>query len=112
MLAGQRDFVHHALATMAGASLDYVDRVLQGHSAKGITALAWKAGYPMRVTLQLQTNMGGIPPNKALHARHRSAFPHTPQRLEWQLDFLPSPAQQSPRPPTGYARAPGSQQQK
>src|SRR3546814_2831843 len=81
ILAGQRDFVHHALATMAGASLDYVDRVLQGHSAKGITALAWKAGCSMRVALQLQTNMGGIPPNKALHARDGSDFPLTPKEM-------------------------------
>src|SRR3546814_4452504 len=94
ILAGQRDFVHHALATMAGASLDYVDRVLQGHSAKGITALAWKAGCSMRVALQLQTNMGGIPPNKALHARDGSDFPLTPKEMEWQLDFFASLGQQ------------------
>src|SRR3546814_17512364 len=75
---------------MAGASLDYVDRVLQGHSAKGITALAWKAGCSMRVALQLQTNMGGIPPNKALHARDGSDFPLTPKAMEWQLDFFAS----------------------
>ncbi|HEY9548190.1 MAG TPA: DUF2336 domain-containing protein [Kiloniellaceae bacterium] len=94
VLAGQRDFVRHALATMAGVGLDYVDRVLQGHSAKGITALAWKAGCSMRVALQLQTNMGGIPPNKALHARDGSDFPLSPEEMEWQLDFFASLGQQ------------------
>src|SRR3546814_17755241 len=83
-----------SLATRAGASLDYGDRVLQGHSAKGITALAWKAGCSMRVALQLQTNMGGIPPNKALHARDGSDFPLTPKEMEWQLDFFASLGQQ------------------
>src|SRR3546814_21186725 len=76
---------------MAGASLDYVDRVLQGHSAKGITELAWKAGCSMRVALQLQTNMGGIPPNKALHARDGSDFPLTPNAMEGQTDFFARP---------------------
>lgn len=94
VLAGQRDFVRHALATMAGVGLDYVDRVMQGHSAKGITALAWKAGCSMRVALQLQTNMGGIPPNKALHARDGSDFPLSPEEMEWQLDFFASLGQQ------------------
>lgn len=94
VLAGQRDFVRHALAAMAGVGVDFVDRVLQGHSAKGITALAWKAGCSMRVALQLQTNMGGIPPNKALHARGGSDFPLTPEEMAWQLDFFASLGQQ------------------
>ncbi|WP_340116664.1 DUF2336 domain-containing protein [Pelagibius sp. 7325] len=94
VLAGQRDFVRHALAALAGVGVDYVDRVLQGHSAKGITALAWKAGCTMRVALQLQTNMGGIPPNKALHARDGSDFPLSAEEMEWQLDFFASLGQQ------------------
>ncbi|HMA15033.1 MAG: DUF2336 domain-containing protein [Bacteroidota bacterium] len=94
VLAGQRDFVRHALAAMAGVGVDFVDRVLQGHSAKGITALAWKAGCSMRVALQLQTNMGGIPPNKALHARGGSDFPLSPEEMAWQLDFFASLGQQ------------------
>jgi len=90
VLAGQRDFVRHALALMAKVDVDFVDRVLQGHSAKGITALVWKAGCSMRVALQLQTNMGGIPPNKALNARGGSDFPLSPEEMEWQLDFFAS----------------------
>lgn len=94
ILAGQRDFVRHALAALAGVGVDYVDRVLQGHSAKGITALAWKAHCSMRVALQLQTNMGGIPPNKALHARDGCEFPLSVEEMEWQLDFFASLGQQ------------------
>jgi uncharacterized protein (DUF2336 family) len=90
VLAGQRDFVRHALAAMAGVTTDYIDRVLQGHSAKGITALAWKAGCSMRLALQLQTSMGGIPPNKALRPRDGTEFPLSPEEMEWQLDFFSS----------------------
>ena len=94
VLAGQRDFVRHALALMAGFQVDMVDRVLSRRSAKGITALAWKAGCSMRVALQLQTNMGGIPPAKALHARDGSDFPLSPEEMEWQLDFFASLGQE------------------
>lgn len=90
VLAGKRDFVRHALALMAGVEVEFVDRVLQGHSAKGITALAWKADCSMRVALQLQTNMGGIPPKKALNPRNGSDFPLSPEEMEWQLDFFGS----------------------
>jgi uncharacterized protein (DUF2336 family) len=90
VLAGRRDFVRHALATMAEVPVDYIDRVLQGHSAKGITALAWKAGCSMRLALQLQTSMGGIPPNKALRPRDGTEFPLSPEEMEWQLDFFSS----------------------
>jgi uncharacterized protein (DUF2336 family) len=90
VLAGKRDFVRHALALLAGVQVDFVDRVLQGHSAKGIVALVWKADCSMRVALQLQTNMGGIPPNKALRARDGTDFPLTVEEMEWQLDFFAS----------------------
>ncbi len=93
VLAGKRDFVRHALALMARVEIDFIDRVLQGHSAKGITALAWKAGCSMRVAMQLQTNMGGIPPAKALHARN-GEFPLSPEEMEWQLDFFASLGQE------------------
>ncbi|WP_193368841.1 DUF2336 domain-containing protein [Pelagibius marinus] len=93
VLAGKRDFVRHALALMAGVEVDFIDRVLQGHSAKGVTALAWKAGCSMRVAMQLQTNMGGIPPAKALHARD-GEFPLSPEEMEWQLDFFASLGQE------------------
>src|SRR3546814_12991313 len=48
ILAGQRDFVTHALATMAGAGPNYVDRCLTRNTAKGITAPPRKHGTPSR----------------------------------------------------------------
>ena len=90
VLAGRRDFVRHALALLAAVDVGFVDRVLQGHSAKGIVALVWKADCSMRVALQLQTNMGGIPPNKALRARDGTDFPLSVEEMEWQLDFFAS----------------------
>ncbi len=90
ILAGKRDFVRHGLALRAKVGVDFVDRILNGHSAKGITALAWRGDCGMRLALQLQTNLGGIPPNKALRARDGSDYPLTTEEMEWQLDFFSS----------------------
>ncbi len=90
ILAGQRDFVRHGLALRASVGVDTVDRGLNGHSAKGLTALAWKGGCSMRLALQLQTNMAGIPPNKALRAKDGMDFPLSVEEMEWQLDFFAS----------------------
>ncbi len=90
VLAGKRDFVRHGLALRAKVDVDYIDRILNGHSAKGITALAWKADCGMRLALQLQTNMAGIAPNKALRAKNGSDYPLSTEEMEWQLDFFAS----------------------
>ncbi|WP_299394828.1 DUF2336 domain-containing protein [Pelagibius sp.] len=90
VLAGKREFVCHGLALLGEIDVGLVERVLSGRSAKGVTALAWKAGCSMRMALQLQTNMGGIPPNKALHARNGTDFPLSPEEMKWQLDFFAS----------------------
>lgn len=90
ILAGKRDFVRHGMALRAKVGVDFVDRILNGHSAKGITALAWRGDCGMRLAMQLQTNLGGIPPNKALRARDGSDYPLTTEEMEWQLDFFSS----------------------
>ena len=82
--------MRHGLALRAKVDVDYIDRILNGHSAKGITALAWKADCGMRLALQLQTNMAGIAPNKALRAKNGSDYPLSTEEMEWQLDFFAS----------------------
>ena len=87
---GDRDLVRHGLALRAGMPLDLVDHILSSHSAKGVTALAWKAGFSMRFATQLQLRMGGIPPNQVLKPRDGTDFPLGPDELAWQLDFFQS----------------------
>ena len=86
--AGQRPFVRAALAVMAGVRLDVVDKILQARSAKGMTALAWKAGLPMRMAVQLQTRIGGISPRQALQARNGKDYPLSQDELTWQIEFF------------------------
>jgi uncharacterized protein (DUF2336 family) len=85
---GDRALVREALVLRTGMDEATVDRILGAGSAKGLTALAWKAGLGMRVATQLQLRMGGIPPSDVLNARDGVDYPLTPDEMDWQLGFF------------------------
>ena len=66
---GQRAFARAALIVMSELKPAVVDKILSARSAKGMTALAWKAGLSMRTAVQLQTRLGGVNPRQALQPR-------------------------------------------
>ncbi len=84
---GDRESVRQGL-TQTGLSAALVERILSSGSAKAITALAWKAGFGMRVATQLQLRMGGIPPAEALSPRRGGGYALAPQEMAWQLEFF------------------------
>ncbi len=87
---GNRDLVRHGLALRAGLPLSLIDHILSAHSAKGVTALAWKAGCTMRFASQLQLRIGGIIPSQVLNPRSGTDYPLSPEEMDWQLDFFQS----------------------
>ncbi len=87
---GDRDLVRHGLALRAELPLSLIDHVLAAHSAKGVTALAWKAGCAMRFASQLQLRLGGIAPNHVLNPRGGTDYPLSDEAMDWQLDFFQS----------------------
>ena len=87
---GDRALVRELLVRRSAMDEAAVERILAAGSAKGITALAWKAGLGMRVATQLQLRMGGIPPGDVLHARDGVDYPLTDDEMIWQLDFFQS----------------------
>ena len=87
---GNRDLVRHGLALRADLPLSLIDHILSAHSAKGVTALAWKAGCTMRFASQLQLRLGGIVPSQVLNPRSGTDYPLSPEEMEWQLDFFQS----------------------
>jgi uncharacterized protein (DUF2336 family) len=87
---GDRDLVRHGLALRAKIPLSLIDHVLSAHSAKGVTALAWKAGCTMRFASQLQLRLGGIAPNQVLNPRGGTDYPLSDDEMDWQLDFFQS----------------------
>jgi len=86
--AGERDLVRHALALRAEVPVAMVDHILTAHSAKGVTALAWKAGCPMRFAAQLQLRLGGIAPSQVLNPRDGTDYPLSEDEMVWQLEFF------------------------
>ena len=85
---GERAFVTTALALKSGAESSIVSRILSAGSAKGVTALAWKAGLSMRLALQLQTRLAGITPQQALYPKDGTDYPLPEADLRWQLEFF------------------------
>ncbi len=88
--AGDRDEVSARLTERSQLGPEVIERVLSSGSAKAITALAWKAGLDMRMAIQLQLRIGGIPPRKLLQARDGIDFPLSVEEMTWQIEFFES----------------------
>lgn len=89
-LGSDRALARAALAVLAELPIELVERVLGAHSAKGITALAWKSGLSMRAAAKVQLQLGQIPPGSALQPRTDGRYPMSEEAMRWQLDFFAS----------------------
>ena len=87
-LGNDRNFARAALAVLGNLPLEVVDRVLGAHSAKGVTALAWRCGLSMRAAVRVQVQLGQIPPAAALQPRNDGRYPMTEEAMRWQLEFF------------------------
>lgn len=85
---GDRRAVTDALARDSDLPRDQVERMLQSQSAKGITALAWKAGLPARLAVQLQLRLAGISPHATLKPREGVLYPLSEEEMTWQIEFF------------------------
>lgn len=87
---GERDFVSMALALKADLTHETVQKAVSLQSAKGVTAIAWKAGLNMTQAVQLQLRLSRIAPSSVLKARNGEAFPLSSEEMTWQLEFFES----------------------
>ena len=85
---GGGEMVKAALAVLAGLPLKVIEKTVQTNSAKGLVAVAWKAGLPMRLAERLQGKLAKIPPRNVMLARGGTDYPLSDEELEWQLDFI------------------------
>lgn len=65
-----------------------VEKAFQDRSAKGITAVTWKAGFSAKLAEQIQSKLAAISPRDVLRPRNDGAYPLGADDLEWQLGFL------------------------
>lgn len=87
----QVEFVKTALALMIGCDISVVDGVLQSHSPRGVTALAWRAGLTMRTAILLQVRAARIHPRRLLNARDGTDYPISEVEMIWHLEFFGVP---------------------
>jgi uncharacterized protein (DUF2336 family) len=85
---GDRSFVRAALSVLSDLPVEGVDRVLAAHSAKGIVALAWKAGLAMPTAVRLQIVLGHIVQPALVKPRVDGGYPMSEEAMRWQLEFL------------------------
>lgn len=85
---GDRGFVLAALAVKANVPLDAVDKIIGGQSARGVTALCWRAKLSMRLCRQIQLRIANIPPTSVLNARDGTHYPMSDSEMTWQLEFF------------------------
>lgn len=85
---GDRVFVTAALASLAGVPVEVVQKAVSLESAKGLTALAWKAGLGMPTAVQLQLRLAHIGPDGVLRPRNGTDYPMAPEDMRWQIEFF------------------------
>ncbi len=84
----QIEFARVALSVRSGIPPLLVDKILQSHSGKAVTALAWRADLTMRTAFLLQKEMSTIPPNQFVYPRDGMNYPLTADEMSWQLEFF------------------------
>ena len=85
---GDRGFVIAALALASGVTRPAVQKVVSLASAKGIVAVAWRAGFSMAFAEQLQLRLARIAPGELMRSKDGGAFPMTDEELDWQIEFF------------------------
>jgi len=86
--ANEREFVMASIALRAGIPLWGVERIVDGQSAKGVTALCWKVGIKMRFAIELQRRLARVAPASVIHARDGIDYPFSEEDMQGRLDLL------------------------
>jgi uncharacterized protein (DUF2336 family) len=86
--AGNREGAFEGLALLAGVKRGAVDKIVASRSAKAVTALAWKAGIPMRSAFKIQSLVLKLPADELLPARAGVEFPLSEDEMRWHLSYF------------------------
>lgn len=82
------DAIIEILARTPNIAPDVTRETLNGRNARGLVALAWKAGLPASLAAAIQIHLALIPPTRAILPSADGSYALTPKELNWQLDFL------------------------
>lgn len=78
---GEREFVISALSLLSEVPKSATKRIIDADDPRAVTALAWKAGVPMREAIQLQLKLAKIHYSKLLYAREGTDYPMSEKEM-------------------------------
>lgn len=84
---GNRELTMASLSLLSGLKIEVVRSVVTNHSAKGMLAVAWKAGLSTKLAETLQKKLALVSLKDLLRAQGPD-YPLDDADLEWQLDFI------------------------
>ncbi|SCA57022.1 conserved hypothetical protein [Candidatus Terasakiella magnetica] len=87
MAEGENEFVVAALAEKASLHLSVAQRMITMRSARGVSALCWKAGMEARVAAHIQAKVAHIPAEDILK-HNKGGYALNEEELQWQVDFF------------------------
>ena len=79
------------LAVKADVPTTVIERACGLRSAKGVVALAWKAGLNVKTASVLQVALAHLAPDQILRPGKDGTFPLSDDEMRWQLAFLDVP---------------------
>jgi uncharacterized protein (DUF2336 family) len=82
------EFLQRSYELLTGLSADHVERMLQSGSAKGLCALAWKAGHGADIAVSLQRRVGNIPAKSMILEAKDGSYQMKEEELEWYVDYF------------------------
>jgi uncharacterized protein (DUF2336 family) len=85
---GDRETVTLALALLSKAGIGPARRIMDSRSAHAVTALVWKAGLNMRVSVAIQSAVLKLPGKDMLLARGGTDFPLGPEEMATHLSLF------------------------
>jgi uncharacterized protein (DUF2336 family) len=86
--SGHKENVAAALALLARAPVEIVQKILVAGSARPLTALVWRADLSMRVAFKIQRFVMHLKTGDLLPARAGIHFPMTEDEMRWHLDYF------------------------
>ena len=84
---GNRELTMASLSLLSGLKIEVVRSVVSNRSAKGMVAIAWKAGMTAKLAETLQQKLALVQQKEVLKANGPD-YPLDDDAMEWQLDFI------------------------
>jgi uncharacterized protein (DUF2336 family) len=85
---GDRLFVIHAMALLAGLPFEKVRDLVNSNSGKSVVALAWKAGLSAKMSVVLQQKLARLTGNSIIRPAADGEYSMSDDELDWQLEFF------------------------